>query len=300
VDFRQLRYFLAVGEELSFSRAAERCFISQSAISHQVTNLEKELGTPLFERSTRMVRLTPAGARLVPIAQQVLALETQAHAVAREPQNHVRLAASLSLAPGSLDAVAAAQEKDPGLEIEFVVKAFVDRIEAVLGADADVGLIRGTADRPGLRALPVGHEDLVIATSPQHPLSAFSTVRLGDLAPYPLLLPPRASQVLLHRVIETAFDEVGRRRQLGPAVAQDHSAALEVIAHPRAWTVLYESTANEMRGHGLHLMRESQNLLRLPVNAVIREGEIPLGIARLLTALRAAFGGGGQRPPATS
>ncbi len=52
MDFRQLKYFLVVSEELSFSRAAERCFISQSAISHQVARLEKELGATLFERST--------------------------------------------------------------------------------------------------------------------------------------------------------------------------------------------------------------------------------------------------------
>lgn len=60
MDFRQLRYFLAVGEESSFSRAAERCFISQSAISHQIAKLEHELGTSLFDRSTRSVKLTAA------------------------------------------------------------------------------------------------------------------------------------------------------------------------------------------------------------------------------------------------
>ena len=78
MDFRQLRYFLAVGEETSFSRAAERCFISQSAISHQIAKLEQEVGAKLFERSTRSVKLTPAGVRLMPIAAEVLSLEARA------------------------------------------------------------------------------------------------------------------------------------------------------------------------------------------------------------------------------
>ena len=62
MDFRQLKYFLVVSEELSFSRAAERCFISQSAISHQVKDLEASLGCALFVRSPRGLQLTAAGA----------------------------------------------------------------------------------------------------------------------------------------------------------------------------------------------------------------------------------------------
>ena len=61
---RQLTYFVAVCEELSFSRAAQRCFISQSAISHQVARLERELEVALFDRTTRAVTPTEAGVRL--------------------------------------------------------------------------------------------------------------------------------------------------------------------------------------------------------------------------------------------
>lgn len=104
MDFRQLKYFLVVSEELSFSRAAERCFISQSAISHQVARLEKELGATLFERSTRAVRLAPAGSRLVPIAQQVLSLETMAYSVARDPRARIRITGNMSFAAQTLDA----------------------------------------------------------------------------------------------------------------------------------------------------------------------------------------------------
>ncbi|TQF74902.1 LysR family transcriptional regulator [Rhodococcus spelaei] len=287
MDFRQLRYFLAVSEELSFSRAAQKCFISQSAISHQVTRLEQELGASLFERSTRVVRLTNAGARLVPIAQEVLSLETQAYAVAKEPRNRIRISANMSFAPHALDAVARVRELHPDLDIEFVIKSFTERIDAVTSGDADIALIRGAVDRPGLETVDLGVEDLLIVTSSQHPLSAFSTVELGELAPYPLLLPPRHSQVLIHSVVEDAFVEVGRRVQLGPPIARDHTATLDVINHPRAWTVLYASTVTGVPRAGLRIMREARGRLRVPVCGVVRSGgaDSPT-MAQLVDSLR--------------
>lgn len=298
MDFRQLRYFLAVSEELSFSRAAERCFISQSAISHQINKLEQELGAPLFERSTRVVKLSPAGSRLVPIAQEVLSLETKAFAVAKEPRNRIRITASMSFAPQSLAAIADVREKHPGLDIEFVIKNFTDRIDAVAAGDADIALIRGEVDRPGLETLELGVEDLMIATSNHHPVSAFSTVELSELAPYPLLLPPRHSQVLIHTVVENAFVDVGRRVQMGPPIARDHTAILDVITNPRAWTVLYASTVAEEPRMGLCVMRERNNRLRVPVSGIVRSGAASSpGLATLVHSLRQTVTGENGVPP---
>ncbi len=275
MDFRQLRYFLAVGEEASFSRAAERCFISQSAISHQVAKLEQEVGAKLFERSTRAVKLTPAGVRLMPIAAEVLSLEARALEVGHEPRGSIRITANMSFASQSLDAISRVRERHPNLDVEFVIKDFTDRVNAVASGEADLALIRGDVDRPGLEAIRLGIEDLVIVTSTRHPLSAFSTVELGELAHYPLLLPPRNSQVLLHRVLEDAFVEVGRRVRLGPPIASDHTATLEVITNPRAWTVLYAGTAADTPHKGLKFMRETDHRLRVPVCGVVRSGASP-------------------------
>src|SRR4051794_772861 len=73
VELRQLRYFVTVAEEQGFGRAAERLHVVQPAVSQQIRRLERELGVALFERSTRHVRLSPAGERLLPEARTALA-----------------------------------------------------------------------------------------------------------------------------------------------------------------------------------------------------------------------------------
>src|SRR5699024_10247391 len=98
MDFRQLRYFTAVGQLKSFSQAAERCFISQSAISHQIAQLEQHLGVKLFDRSTRNVELTAAGERLMPVASEALSIEHRVRDVVRERRNRIRITANMSFA----------------------------------------------------------------------------------------------------------------------------------------------------------------------------------------------------------
>lgn len=73
MDLRQLEYVVAVAEELNFTRAAARCHIVQSGLSFQIAKLERELGTPIFERTSRTVRLSPAGEVLLPHARRALA-----------------------------------------------------------------------------------------------------------------------------------------------------------------------------------------------------------------------------------
>ena len=72
MDLKQLRYFVAVAEELHFGRAAKRLFISQPALSRRIKSLEQALGTPLLERSTRRVTPTRAGQEIEPIVRHVL------------------------------------------------------------------------------------------------------------------------------------------------------------------------------------------------------------------------------------
>ncbi|MEV0947510.1 LysR family transcriptional regulator [Rhodococcus sp. NPDC049939] len=295
MELRQLHYFLAVGEEESFSRAAQRCFISQSAISHQIAKLERELGTTLLERSTRATRLTEAGQRLMPIAAEMISLETKALSVGLDPRNRLRISASMSFATQALEAISLVREEFPQLDIEFVIKDFTERMTAVASGDVDLALIRGGVDRPGLETVELGLEDLVIVTSSDHPLAGNSTVELSELAPYPLLLPPRSSQILLHTVMEDAFGQVGQKLKLGPSIPSDHTATLDVLTTPRSWTVLYADTADATPRRGLRVMREAHDRLRIPVCAVIRSGAVTRQeLTHLFNALAQSIAGPGE------
>ena len=266
MELRQLTYFVAVCEELSFSGAAARCFISQSAISHQISRLERDLGVQLFERSTRSVVPTDATARLLPLAKQMLSLESAIRAAVRTVGPRIRLAANMSFATRSLSAIANARAEHPEAEIEFVIKPFRQRITAVADGDCDLALIRGSVDQPGLAVQQLWVEDLVIATSSAHPLAKRAVVTLSDLSSYPLLLPPEQEQVLLHTVIRSAFAELPTGPTFGPPIPPDHTATLELINRPDAWTVLYAESSTE----GLVVLKLAEHKLRIPVSAVLR------------------------------
>ncbi len=266
VELRQLTYFVAVCEELSFSRAAARCYISQSAISHQIARLERDLGVPLFERSTRAVVPTDATMRLLPLAKQMLSLESAIRATVRTSGHRIRLAANMSFATRSLSAIAGARAAHPDAEIEFVIKPFRQRITAVADGDCDLALIRGSVDEPGLAVEQLWIEDLVIATSAAHPLASRERVTLADLSQYPLLLPPEQEQVLLHTVIRAAFAELAAGPTFGPPIPPDHTATMELINRPDAWTVLYADSPTE----GLVVLELAEHRLRIPVSAILR------------------------------
>ncbi len=182
------------------------------------------------------------------------------------------------------------RELHPDLDVEFVIKSFAHRMDAVASGDADIALIRGGVDRPGLEPLDLGVEDLLVVMSSRHPLAGQQSVDLNDLAAYPLLLPPRQSQVLIHKVVEDAFREIDRRVQLGPAIPSDHTATLDVITNPRAWTLLYSITAGESPRAGISFMRESHGRLRIPVSGVTRSGAThSTEFADLIQALKDAM-----------
>ncbi|MFI1913383.1 LysR family transcriptional regulator [Nocardia sp. NPDC020380] len=267
MELRQLAYFVAVCEELSFSKAATRCFISQSAISHQIARLERDLGVPLFERSTRSVVPTDATTRLLPLAKQMLSLESAIRAAVRSSGPRIRLAANMSFATRSLSAIAGAREAHPGAEIEFVIKPFRQRIQAVADGDCDLALIRGSIDQPGLAVEQLWIEDPVIATSTAHPLAIRGgDVTLTELGAYPLLLPPESEQVLLHNVVRGAFADLPTGPAFGPPIPPDHTATMELINRPDAWTILYADSSIE----GIATLHLTGHPLRIPVSAVLR------------------------------
>ncbi|MBB5911803.1 DNA-binding transcriptional LysR family regulator [Nocardia transvalensis] len=191
----------------------------------------------------------------------------------------------MSFATRSLSAIAGAREAHPGAEIEFVIKPFRQRIAAVADGDCDLALIRGSVDQPGLTVEELWVEDLVIAVSTAHPLAGRENVTLAELGNYPLLLPPEQEQVLLHNVVRNAFADLPTRPAFGPPIPPDHTATMELVNRPDAWTILYADTPAE----GIAALRSAGRPLRVPVSAVLRSDMRPSPIlTTLLSALHSS------------
>jgi DNA-binding transcriptional LysR family regulator len=197
MELRQLEYFVAVSEEANFTRAAERVHVSQSGVSAQVRQLERDLGAPLIDRSGRVATLTAAGAAALPHARVALAA---AAAVRRAVDDVtgllsgrivVGMVTACTVAP-LFDALAAFHLAHPGIEIALVEGNSDGLVEQVRAGAADLALI-GAAGAPpgGLDALTIVSEGLVAAVPPGHPLAGREAATLAEVTRYPIIsLPP--------------------------------------------------------------------------------------------------------------
>src|SRR4051794_37020662 len=159
MELQQLRYVVAVAETSSFTRAAERCLVVQSALSHQVARLERELGARLFDRTSRRVRLTAAGTAFLPAARQCLeaAERAAAEAAAAVGQVRGRLAVGLIPTVAAVDIPAALRDfrRDyPDVRISLRVGASEKLVEQVKEGVIDVAFLGlpTTAEPRGVEA----------------------------------------------------------------------------------------------------------------------------------------------------
>ncbi len=185
MESRPLRHFVAVAEELNFSRAAERLGISAPPLSRTIRNLEAELGVVLFERSTHAVALTPAGTVL--LGQARIALDAL-QAAGRRAQRAATAEPKLVLAVkpdgdgGLLDAILADYATEPAaLPVSIRLCGWGEQPRLLRQGEADVALVYEPFDLTGLDAEPVAVEPHVAAVPAGHPLVARDHLTLADL-----------------------------------------------------------------------------------------------------------------------
>ncbi|MFF4619121.1 LysR family transcriptional regulator [Nonomuraea jabiensis] len=190
LEVRQLRYFVAVAEELHFGRAAERLGMAQPPLSRAIRALERQLGVPLLERTTRHVALTPAGETLLRDARIALDAVTAAarrarHAGRSDPG--LRLALKADYDGGLLPQILAAYQREAvALPVELVLGGKGEQLTALRDGRADVALVPAPLDEPldvhGLDVEPLLTEPRLVALAASDPLAARSRLHLADLA----------------------------------------------------------------------------------------------------------------------
>ncbi|MFD4406341.1 LysR family transcriptional regulator [Nocardia sp. NPDC058499] len=189
MELQQLRYVLAVAETNNFTQAAQRCLVVQSALSHQIARLERELGAKLFERTSRRVRLTPAGAAFLPAARQCLDAADRAAAEAAAAVGEVRGRLAVGLIPSvtAVDlpgALRSFRSCYPHVRISLRVGASEDLTEQVREGVLDIAFLGlpTTAHPRGVNAHELARDRLVAVVAPEHPLAGESSVDLQRLS----------------------------------------------------------------------------------------------------------------------
>lgn len=196
VELRQLRVFLTVASELHFSRAAARLHVSQPALSQQIRTLEKALGAPLFDRTSRATELTPAGRVLLDAAPRVLFEAARARtrvAQAAEGASGLLVVGSVgtalaSIAPRILRTVRA---RFPDLQLEVSQHDTAAQMVALAEERLDVGLVRAAAPTAAVTLEELVAEPLLVVLPGDHPLAAQDTVDAAELAGESFVLWPR-------------------------------------------------------------------------------------------------------------
>jgi DNA-binding transcriptional LysR family regulator len=290
MELRQLEYFVAVAEERNFTRAAERVHISQSGVSAQIRQLERELGAELFDRTARTVTLTDAGRAALDHARATLAAAGAVGQAVGEVTGLIRGTLVVGMVIGCtvtplFDALAAFHRAHPGVEISLLEDNSDRLVEAVRLGTVDVALV-GTAAAPeGLEALTIISERLVVVVPDGHPLASRRRVVLRDVAAHPIVCMPPGTG------LRTVFDGACAARDLRPRIAVQAGAAdavVDLAARGLGVAVLSESMA---AGRGDRVVVRTIDDVRTPalLALVWRSGRSP-AVRGLLAQCRRAFG----------
>lgn len=212
MELRHLRYFVAVAEELNFTRAAERLRTAQPSLSQQIRDLEDEVGTALFVRNKRRVELTAAGTVFLDEARLVLAQSQRAITLARRAAQSEGgtltigfvPAAEVKIFPNMLTAMRA---RFPNLQVVLRSLTTAEQRMALLDHSIDVAFMRLPADDVRLSFEIVLQETVEIALPATHPLAAQETISIHQLADVPYLQISPLHAGSLHGVVELFLAE---------------------------------------------------------------------------------------------
>ena len=281
MELRQLRYFVTVADELHFGKAAERLNIVQPAVSQQVARLERELGLKLLDRSSRHVRLTSDGERMLREARTILAAADRATEVAAELVSGQSGVLRIGTAQGLRDrlerGLAVLRSDTPGIEIKLSSGSAADHLEALREGELDVAFVRGDVAAADLQVVELWRDPLSVLVPSAY--RADDGVKLVDLAGLPLRLP--ADPWLLEHMVG-ACREAGFEPLVGRPVDNLEDTVVEMSTGAPAWTVVYGTSCEP--AEGALWMGPFAPALSAPGNLVIATGDAPVCLDVLVRA----------------
>ncbi len=227
MDFDQLETFLEVARLSSFSRAAEKRFRTQPAISAQIRALEEEVGAKLLDRSGGKVSLTGAGKVFQKYAEETLqarrAVVTSIAEMERVPRGEIVVGANEGTCLHILPEVFSEFKKQyPGVSVNINRLESVGILESVIDNSVDFGVVSLPVNDNRVTVVPIHRDELVIIAPPRHPLAKSKSVTIADAAKYPLLVPETGHT---RDAIEQLFND--RKLKLNVSMELDSSELLK-------------------------------------------------------------------------
>jgi DNA-binding transcriptional LysR family regulator len=228
MELRHLRYFVAVAEELHFSRAAERLHVAQPAVSEQIRKLEHELGVTLLNRTKRKASLTEAGAALLAEARRVLQQVDRAQLATHEARDRTAARLRIGYTPASLPTsvpralqrlAASMKSLEATLEPAFALEL----IAAVRDERLDAAIVTLPAPTAGLRTTQLGREGAVAALPAGHRHAMRPAIRLDHLAPERIVVLPREASRPFYDAVLAACQSAA----LSPSLIETRTTCVE-------------------------------------------------------------------------
>ena len=290
LEVRHLQLVEAITAEGSVTRAADRLNVTQSALSHQLREIEDRLGTPLFLRVNRRLSLAPAGERLLESARRVLddlrLAEEDIDRLAQHQDGVIRVSTACYTCYQWLPPLLKPfHRRYPRVDVEIVPDVTRRTIEALHARKIDMALIHEVKRDPRLRTVPVFEDEIVVVVHRDHPLAKKPFVIAEDLAGEHLIMHSSPEESYFARTIAAAGVRPGKHTVviLTEAIIELVRAGIGITAVPR-WTVSRELRSGEVIG----VRFTKKGLFRRWHAAVLKSDQTPEPLEALIELIRGA------------
>lgn len=276
MELRQLRYAVVVAEELHFGRAAERLLVAQPSLSRQIRELERDLGVTLFQRTSRRVELTAAGAEFVGHARRTIAAAESTRdatvAAAAGISGHATLGFVASAAVQILpELVRNHRAHRPGVRLSLREMTTEEQIAALYDGEIDVGLSRDLESQDGLVVSTLFSEPLLAVVPQAHPLRQRRRIGLAELADSDFVTLPRTRVPRAWDRLAGLAHAEGVRLHFTQEANQ--FATLLALVAAEVGVAVVPASVRALRHNGVHYLELRDHDASSNVQAAVRVGE---------------------------
>ncbi|MCL5735889.1 MAG: LysR family transcriptional regulator [Actinobacteria bacterium] len=306
MELVQLKYYVAIADTLSFTKAADVLRISQPALSYQIRRLETELGTRLFDRGGRRIMLTPDGELFLPLAQAVLFRADEAVRVLREhlgvESGEVHIGCNPSVAAYLMPRLLASFRRDfPRVRVSLSEGGDIELQRAVLDGTVDFAVVTAMGSSGTLEVIPLAAEDLLLALPLGHRLAGGGRIALSELAYEEFAFPADSFKVTAQFI--NACRSVGFEPRVAYQTGSFESAK-GFVRQSLCAAVLPRMALSADDTHGIAILEIEEGLTR-QLSMIRGKNRSLTGVARALishvqTSITLALQESGEfHPPAT-